>query len=195
LLDQIQQKTRIINHQNEKERSHCYTINQSEASVQNCEMQMQSVMVRSSEMSEDNKRLKEKITLRIKEYEVHKCEMARFKPRIMELVNKTVLEFQKCMVAVWAAAVQKKFKLYISITNKIQTLFSSKSMSTSRLSRSFILSSLRSIIFKIISWAFLTLLYLLTATSMSATAVLWSRLRDQITRSSTEFVSTKKQAR
>jgi len=163
--------------------------------VQNCEMQMQSVMVRSSEMSEDNKRLKEKITLRIKEYEVHKCEMARFKPRIMELVNKTVLEFQKCMVAVWAAAVQKKFKLYISITNKIQTLFSSKSMSTSRLSRSFILSSLRSIIFKIISWAFLTLLYLLTATSMSATAVLWSRLRDQITRSSTEFVSTKKQAR
>jgi len=96
LLAQIEQKTRIIDHQNEKEQLHCYSIDQNEVSVYNCEMHLQSVVARSSEMSEDNKRLKEKISQRIKEYEVHKCEMARFKPRIMELVDKTVLEFQKC---------------------------------------------------------------------------------------------------
>ena len=96
LLAQIEQKTRIVDHLNEKEKMHCYTIDQSEVSVQNCEMQMQSIMARSAEMSEDNKRLKEKIALRIKEYEVHKCDMARFKPRIMELVDKTVLELHKC---------------------------------------------------------------------------------------------------
>ena len=96
LLAQIEQKTQIIEHQNEREKMHCYSIDQSEVSVQNCEMQMHSIMARSNEMSEDNKKLKEKIALRIKEYEVHKCDMARFKPRIMELVDKTLVEFQKC---------------------------------------------------------------------------------------------------
>ena len=59
------------------------------------ELEIESVRMRNREMHEENKKLKEKISRRIRECEKQEAEMSSSKPKMLDVVDKMVVDYRK----------------------------------------------------------------------------------------------------
>jgi len=64
-------------------------------SIELVEMEVDNVRVRNRQMSDENKRLKERMGVRMREQEKERAEIATFRPRMLEMAEHMVAEYKK----------------------------------------------------------------------------------------------------